>query len=117
VAASSLGGVTEIRGDVGPENGAIVYTGYLDVPEEGEYRFSLVADSGAVFRIHDANIIDADYGYNQGSEVSAKVNLAAGLHPFRLNYLKKSGNNPQLNLKWSGPSIEKQTIPVERLCN
>ncbi len=112
-----VGRVSQIRSDVGPENGAVVYTGYLDVPQDGEYHFSLTADSRAVFRIHDANIIDADYGYNQGSEVSAKVKLAAGLHPFRINYLKQSGNKPQLDLKWSGPSIEEQTIPVERLFN
>ncbi len=116
-APDSLGGVTEIKGDVGPEKGAVVFTGYLDIPLDGEYEFSLIADSGAILRIHDANIIDADYGYEQGSEKSASIRLSAGLHPFRLNYLKKAGSKPKLDLKWSGPSIAKQTVPVERLFN
>jgi len=111
----SLGGLTRIRGDVGPEKGAVVFSGYIDVPEEGEYSFHVIADSGAVLRIHSAIIADADYGYEPGSEISGSVKLAAGLHPFRLNYLKKAESAPQLDLKWSGPSIEKQSIPVDRL--
>ncbi len=106
-----------IRGDVGPESGAVVFTGYLRVPEGGDYTFSLTTDSGAVLRIHEANIIDADFGYVPGSEISANVRLAAGLHPFRLNYNKKKGSNPKLGLKWSGPSVKKETVSIENLFN
>jgi hypothetical protein len=102
---------------VGPEQGAVVFTGYLKAPADGEYSFSLTADSGAVMRIHDANIIDADFGYESGSEISGSVRLEAGLHPFRLNYLKSGGKAPSLDVQWSGPSLKKQPISVEYLFN
>ncbi len=111
-------GVTSlIRGEVGPDNGAVVYSGYLEVPAAGEYTYYLTAGAGAVFRIHSANIIDADYGYEPGTEIAGRVKLEAGLHPFRLHYLKKGGSFPQLDLKWSGPSIPKQRIPEDRFFN
>lgn len=112
-----MGGVMGFKGSVGPAQGAIVFTGYLKVPTDGEYSFSMTADSGAVLRIHDANILDADFGYEGGREVSAKVKLEAGLHPFRLNYLKNAANTPSLDLQWSGPSLSKQSISVDYLFN
>lgn len=117
IAPQMQGGVLSIKGDVGPEQGAVVFTGYLKAPADGEYSFSLTADSGAVMRIHDANIIDADFGYESGSEISGSVRLEAGLHPFRLNYLKSGGKAPSLDVQWSGPSLKKQPISVEYLFN
>lgn len=114
---AAMGGVIELKGNVGPENGAVVFSGYLDIPRDGSYSFYLATDSGAILRIHDSNVIDADFGYEKGSEVAATIRLEAGLHPFSLNCLKKTGSSPKLDLKWSGPSIEKQRIPVERLFN
>ena len=109
------GGALGFKSELGPESGAVVFSGYLDVPASGEYAFSLETDSGAVMRIHEANIIDADYGYEAGSEVGATVKLEAGLHPIRLYCLKKSGSRPNLSVQWSGPGLEKQSISIEHL--
>lgn len=116
-APQQQGGGRSLNGDVGPENGALVFAGYLKVPTDGEYSFSLSADSGAVMRIHDANIIDADFGYEGRREVSASVKLEAGLHPFSLSYLKKAANVPSLDVQWSGPSFDKQSISIDYLFN
>jgi hypothetical protein len=110
-----MGGVTQLKGNVGPENGAVVFTGYLTVPSDGAYAFSLTVDSGAVLRIHDAIIIDADFGYEDGAEVSGSMKLEAGLHPFTLSYLKQSTTASSLDIQWSGPSVSKQPISIDYL--
>lgn len=87
------------------------FTGYLNIPADGEYTFYLEADSGAVLRIHDATVIDADFGYSGSREVSGGVRLQAGLHPFRLYYARTNSGTPSLKFSWSGPNIPKQIIP------
>ena len=53
----------------------------LVAPADGDYTFYLSTDTGALLRIHDATVIDADYGYVGGKEVSGMIKLKAGLHP------------------------------------
>lgn len=45
------------------ENKLVYYSGYIQVPKEGEYIFSLATGSAAVLRIHDCLVIDEDFGY------------------------------------------------------
>ncbi|MGV3507720.1 MAG: sulfatase-like hydrolase/transferase, partial [Sphingobacteriaceae bacterium] len=89
-------------------NSVLVFEGYLKVPADGEYNFFLNADGGSMLRIHQALVIDADYGYKGGEERSASILLKAGLHPIKLYY--KAGQKPQLNFKWQGPETEKQEV-------
>ncbi len=90
---------------------ALLFTGYLEVPEDGAYIFHLTADTGALLRIHDATVIDADFGHAPGSEVSGAVRLQAGKHPFRLYYSRRTAGEPQLALQWSRAAEPKQDIP------
>ncbi len=90
---------------------AILFEGRFSVPVEGDYTFYLRADSGALLRIHEATVIDADFGYVSGSEVSGSIRLEAGPHPFRLHYTRGSLGTPELELQWSGPGFAKQPVP------
>jgi arylsulfatase A-like enzyme len=92
-------------------NIGMLFSGYFRIPKDGEYVFHLRADTGALLRIHDAVVIDADYGYTEGKEVSGGIKLQAGLHPFRLFYAHKIKGKSSLNLSWSGPGIDLQPIP------
>ncbi|HVM47594.1 MAG TPA: sulfatase-like hydrolase/transferase [Candidatus Acidoferrum sp.] len=87
--------------------------GYLSIPTDGEYAFYLRADTGALLRIHDATVIDADFGYTANQEAAGRIRLRAGLHPFRLYYARRSAGVPVLQLSWSGPQIPKAAIPSE----
>ncbi|HEX4348823.1 MAG TPA: sulfatase-like hydrolase/transferase [Verrucomicrobiae bacterium] len=89
------------------------FTGYLNIPQEGTYTFYLSADTGALLRIHDATVIDADYGYVSGKETSGSIRLQAGLHPFRLYYARREQGKPMLNFLWSGPGIDKRAVPAD----
>jgi len=91
----------------------MLFSGYFKVPAAGKYTFYLQTDTGALLRVHDATVIDADFGYSPNTEVGAAINLQAGLHPFRLYYVHRSKAEPSLSLKWSGPGIDKQPIPAD----
>lgn len=93
------------------DHGVISVSGYIRVPEDGEYSFILTTDTGAVFRLHEATVIDADYGYESGTPRTGTVQLEAGLHPFHLTYLKSNKEKPLLDLEWSGPGISNQVMP------
>ncbi len=92
-----------------------LFTGYLQVPEDGDYTFSMAIDTGAVLRLHDATVIDADFGYPSGSTRSGTIRLQAGLHPLRLAYRTRDGAQPNLDLQWSGPGFAAQSIPASAL--
>lgn len=95
-----------------------VFSGWLKVPTDGSYQFSLSAGDKAFFKIHDACIINADYEYKSGTEKSATVKLKAGYHPIQLYYLKKADNKrSQVNIQWSYNGNNKQPIPVSNLFN
>lgn len=93
--------------------GAVLYTGYLNIPTDGEYTFHLTAGAAAFFRIHQAQVIDADFSYQPGDEVSARVQLRRGIHPFQLHTIHRHMDASPFTLQWSGPGIEKQAIPDE----
>lgn len=95
-------------------DGAVIHTGYLQVPADGEYTFHLLARDGATLRIHDAAVIDADYGYHGDVEKSGRMKLKAGLHPFSLVWLNvKDRAAPRLEISWSAPGLPKKPIPAE----
>lgn len=92
------------------ESGVLVFEGYLRAPRDGEYSFYLRTNSGAVLRIHDALVIDADYGYEGGDERMSTMRLKAGLHPIRLSYMQMPEGKSLLDFQWEGPGLERQKI-------
>lgn len=94
------------------DNVAMLCSGYIKIPTDGAYTFYVNADSGALLRIHDATVIDADYGYASGTEATGSINLKAGIHPYRLYYARQTGGTPLLALGWSSTSIVKQAVPA-----
>ncbi len=88
------------------------FTGFLQVPADGDYTFYLSADTGAFLRLHKAQLLDADFGYTSGVETSATMKLKAGLHPLTLGYRRGTAGSPAMALAWSGPSLAKQVIPA-----
>ena len=93
------------------QDAGLYFTGYLQIPADGNYTFSLETDSGVVLRIHDATVIDADFDQPDHNAKSGSIRLQAGLHPFRLYYARSSQDAPLLKLSWSGPGIDKEIIP------
>ena len=95
------------------KNAGLLFTGYLKIPESGDWTFQCEASGGLIFKIHNKLVLDGDYKYD-GSELSSKVKLAAGIHPYRL-YYKTSSEQPSLNFQWEGPDTTKNSIPADAL--
>jgi len=91
----------------------ILFTVYISIPTTGDWTFYTTVDGGAIFKIHDKLVLDADFGYD-GSEVSQTVKLQAGLHPFRY-YYRTGDKPPALVLQWSGPGTAKASVSADRL--
>jgi len=90
--------------------GAFNYSGYLQVPADGEYTFYLSSRSKAFFRLHRAALIDEDFEYKAGTIKEAKIKLKAGMHQLDMSGLIKPGSGG-FKLDWEGPAIPRQTIP------
>ena len=75
--------------------GMLVFEGLVQVPADGEYRFSLETETVAVIRMHDALLLDEGV-------TEASIRLAAGFHPIRVYCLKKTGREKALDLRWKG---------------
>lgn len=83
------------------ENGIVCFRGLISVPEDGVYLFSLKSNSNSLLRIYEAVLIDADYGYEAGSEKQETIRLKKGLHPIRLYYRLETGAiHPGIELTW-----------------
>ena len=109
VASGKIG--TPNMAQVKEKGDVFLFEGFIQIPTEGSYTFSLKSSNSTFVRIHEASVIDADYGYETGSEKKGTMNLKPGYHPIRIYYKKKPGATPKLDLRWSGPTIEKSTIP------
>lgn len=99
--------------ETAPKSSVLFFEGYIRIPADGAYGFHLNVSGNALLRIHDALVIDADYGYKSGKERSGKMLLKAGLHPFRLYYKTSAGNKPMLDFQWDGPGIARHSVPAE----
>ncbi|MEI8273047.1 MAG: sulfatase-like hydrolase/transferase [Paludibacter sp.] len=105
-------GITEkptIDADSDKNHKVLYFTGYINIPADGEYTFTLNVGSKALLRIHDCLVIDEDFGYQAGNKRSGTIMLKAGMHPFRL-YNNQNSNKTMLNFEWSGPGFTNQVV-------
>lgn len=86
-----------------------VYEAKLQVPEDGEYTFTVKSTDG--FRIKVANLSAVEsIGLGQ-VEKTGSLKLKKGLHPFRMEYFTKDGP-PSLDVHWNGPGIENAPLSI-----
>ena len=93
-----------------PNEYGLQFRGFINVPETGVYTFYTISDDGSQLYIGDEKVVDND-GCHGDLERSGDRALAAGRHPFTLNYFQNSsGQTLQVFIK--GPHMEKQLIPA-----
>ena len=95
------------------KNAGLLFSGYIQIPEPGDWTFHCKATGGVIFKIHNKLVIDGDYKYD-GTEISTTLKLDRGIHPYRL-YYKTSAKKPSLSLQWEGSSVAKGLIPADAL--
>ncbi len=90
----------------------VLFKGYLNIPEDGEYTFGVSIDGKAILRIHNALVVDADFGYMPLSQRSGKIWLKAGMHPYRLTSLLNDGDKKELKFMWAKDGLQLEEIPL-----
>jgi hypothetical protein len=88
---------------------AVRWTGFIDVKTPGKYTVYALADDGARLWVDDT-LLTESYKSNDG----VTVELAAGLHPLKVEYWKSNGTC-SITVAWSGPGFERQPIGAEAL--
>jgi len=89
-------------------NVGVKFSGFIEVPGDGNYTFYLTSDAGAEMWIHDAHLINDEFRHSD-AEASASILLKAGRHPFRLFYRHTTGK-PLLKLEYSVPGAA--SLPI-----
>ena len=90
----------------------LVFTGFIEVPVDGVYRFHLDSDDGSTLALHGATVVDND-GPHSATEKSGAVALAKGLHPIEIRMFEGMGQD-LLRLSWTVPGAAKKVeIPAD----
>jgi len=86
-----------------------VFTGFIDVPVDGVYEFTLASSDGSRLTIDGEVVVDNDGTHKFEGDVSGSKSLTAGLHAIKLEYFEKTGTEGLL-LSWSGPGMDKRPV-------
>lgn len=71
----------------------VVFTGFVEVPQSGQYTLQIQSPDQVIVRIHDALVIDSDYTAGKSKIKEGTVLLEKGYHPIRI-FVKKDSEGP-----------------------
>lgn len=91
---------------------SVEWTGKLLIEQSGEYRFSLIADDGAMLEIDGREVIAGEPAFLE--EKSGTLQLEPGFHPICVRYFNTMFGG-SVRLWWTRTSRPKQIIPNEAL--
>lgn len=94
-----------VKGNIG-----LVFTGYINVPEDAIYTFLLFSDDGSYLKIGGEMIVDND-GPHAPKEVGAQVALKKGLHPIEVRYFDSNGG--VLEMRYTDKDGNKKPLTKE----
>jgi hypothetical protein len=95
----------EIKLDDYKNEFGVVFTGKLNAPKTGAYRFYLTSDDGGRILIDGKKVVEYDGIHPAGDIKEGSLNLTEGVHEFRLEYFQAAGNI-ELFAAWKGASFE-----------
>ncbi|MCX6247922.1 MAG: alpha-L-fucosidase [Bacteroidetes bacterium] len=89
------------------------FSGFINVPANDVYAFSLDSDDGSVLWIDGKKIVDND-GLHADQEVESAVALMKGFHQIRIDYFNKTGSEG-LTVSIRSSTLKKQVITAGML--
>jgi len=93
------------------ENYGLIFTGYINIPQDGIYTFFTNSDDGSVMFIDDQRVVDND-GPHSSTFASGKVALKAGYHSFKALYCQGVGPSIlEISVEYGGNKM--QLIPKD----
>lgn len=97
----------------GQETFGVVYSGFLQIDQPGEYNFYTQSDDGSILYIDNKKVVDNDGGHGV-IEAGGSVTLDQGRHAIRVEYFNASGGY-WLDVFYKGPGTPRQLIPANKL--
>ena len=94
------------------DNFGIVFTGTINIPTSGSYRFYTSSDDGSKLYIDGVLRVNNDGLHGFVERASSSFNLNQGPHDIKVLFLEATGDQ-RLEVRWQGPGIAKQLIPDE----
>jgi len=88
---------------------AVRWTGRIEIPRDGAYRFFTTSDDGVRLSVAGKRIINNWTDHGQTEDVGA-VELKAGGHDIVLEFYEATGG-ARIRLEWEGPGIPRQAFP------
>ena len=93
---------------------AYCFTGYIDIPEDGVWSFSLTSDDGSELWIEGERVVCND-GSHSPITATGEIPLRKGLHPYKLLYFEDY-EGQELSWAWKKDGgKEYHRIPANRL--
>ena len=92
---------------------ALLFQGYIHIPQDGMYAFTTVSNDGSKLYIGDRLVVDNDGLHRERAETGF-IALQQGWHPIRAPYFEAGGAHA-LAVYYTGPDIPYQEIPPEAL--
>ncbi|HCE46849.1 MAG TPA: hypothetical protein DET40_25155 [Lentisphaeria bacterium] len=89
------------------------FSGYLDVPSSGFYRFYLTSDEGSRLYIDNLLFID-NGGKHTAREYNADMYMKQGVHQIRVDYFEYE-SAATLKLEWVGPGFVRRNLDSSNL--
>ena len=86
------------------------FTGFVNVPTDGQYTFYTSSDDGSKLFIGSTEVVSNDGGHAE-QERSGSIGLKAGKHALTIPYMQGNGGKA-LSVSYSGPGVGKQVIPA-----
>ena len=103
-----------IAGAPDEDHFAYLFSGYIDVPEEGIWSFALKSDDGSALWIDGVCVVDND-GIHDLAEAEGTIPLMKGLHPYKLVYFDDEGGQ-ELSWSWKSPGSDRYVpVPAHKL--
>lgn len=94
---------------------SVIWTGEVEAPVSGEFRFSLAADDFATLHVAAKLVASVTNNRDGGEVTSAPVVLEAGKRVPLTLVLANATGAARAQLLWTGPGISKRFIPRSRL--
>jgi hypothetical protein len=97
------------------DNFSVRWTGRVQAPVSGSYRFTTVSDDGIRLWVNGQLLIDNWTSHAPTTNTSAAISLSAGVkYTITLEYYEKTGG-ATIRLQWSYTGQALQVIPQSRL--
>lgn len=81
------------------------WSGYIEVPTNGEYTFYALAETRCVVSVNGQAVVDVQGWTN----AQGQIVLPAGLVPFNVDFFQWGGNT-RIQVEWSGPNVARQVV-------